>query len=98
MHISQAETQATYIHFPKQLDLFLPHLIDLISPHPHLKEQFPVRPGMREAWSVVVFIQHGDMSGTGGAAGRRTPVLYYYNKLVTGLLLSVQGEAGADLT
>lgn len=38
------------------------------------------------------------MGGASGAAGRRTPVLYNHNKLVAGLLFSVQGKAGADLT
>lgn len=47
---------------------------------------------------VVVFIQHSDVSCASGAARRRAPVLYDYNKLVAGLLLSVQGDAGADLT
>lgn len=69
-----------------------------ISPDPHLKEQLPVRPGMSEAGSMIVFIQHCYMSGAGGTAGRCTPILNNHNKLETGLLLSVQGEAGADLT
>lgn len=66
--------------------------------HCHLKEQLPVRPGVSETGGVVVFVQHSDMSGASGAARRRTPVLYDNDQLVAGLLLSVQGEAGADLT
>lgn len=66
--------------------------------HSHLKQQLSVRPGMNETGGVVVFVQHSDMSGASGAARRRTPVLYDHNQLVAGLLLSVQGEAGADLT
>ncbi len=66
--------------------------------HSHLKEQLPVRPGMSETGCVVIFIQHSDMSGASGAAWRCTPVLYDHNQLVAGMLLSVQGEAGADLT
>lgn len=57
--------------------------------HSHLKDQFPVRPCVHEARGVVVFIQHSDMSGAGGAARRRTPIVYDHNKLVAGLLLSV---------
>lgn len=53
---------------------------------------------MSESGGVVVFVQHGDVSGAGGAARRRAPVLHDHNKLVAGLLLPVQGEAGADLT
>jgi len=52
---------------------------------------------MSENWGVVIFIQHSDMSSTSGAAWRRTPILYDHNQLIAGLLLSVQGEAGADL-
>lgn len=66
--------------------------------HSHLKEQLPVRSGVNERGSVVVFVQHGDMSGARGAARRRASVLYHHNKLVAGLLLSVQGETGTDLT
>lgn len=76
----------------------LPSLTHQLSPYSHLKEHFPVRPGMRECWRVVIFIQDGDVSGAGGASGRRTSILYHHHKLVTGLLLSVQSEAGADLT
>lgn len=75
-----------------------PHLIYPISLHSHLKEQLPVRSGISKTGSVVVFIQHSDMSGASCAARRRTPVLYDHNKLVAGLMLSVQGEAGADFT
>ena len=72
---------------------------DQIYPtHSHLKEQLPVRPGMSETGGVVVFIQHTDMSGSCGTAGGCPPILDDHNQLVTGLLLSVQGEAGADLT
>lgn len=38
------------------------------------------------------------MGSASGTAWRRTPVLYDHNKLVAGLLFSVQGKAGADLT
>lgn len=68
-----------------------------MSLHSHLKKQLPVRPGMSETGGVVILIQHSDMSSTSGAARRRTSVLYDNNKLIAGLLLSVQGKAGADL-
>lgn len=64
----------------------------------HLNQQFPVWSGMSETRGVVIFIQDGDVGSASGTAWRRTPVLYDHNKLVAGLLFSVQGKAGADLT
>lgn len=75
-----------------------PSLSTAISLQTHLKEQLSVRPGMCEAGGVVIFIQYGDMSSAGGTPRWRSPVLHDHNKLVAGLLLSVQGEAGTDLT
>lgn len=66
--------------------------------HSHLNQQFPVWSGMGETRGVVIFIQDSNMCGASGTAWRRTPVLYDHNKLVAGLLFSVQGKAGADLT
>lgn len=52
------------------------------SPHSYLKQQFPVRSGVSEGGSVVVFIQDSDVSRASGAAGGCTPVLNHHNKLV----------------
>lgn len=84
-------------HVPKELDISLPqHDLSNLC-HSHLKEQLPVRPGMRETRGMVIFVQHSDMSCASGTARRRAAVLYHHNNLVAGLLLSVQGKAGADL-
>lgn len=53
---------------------------------------------MCENGCMVVFIQHSDVNCACSTAGRCTSILYNHNKLIARLLLSVQGEAGADLT
>lgn len=64
---------------------------------PHLQQQLPVGPAVAERRSVVVVIQHGDVSRAGGAPGGRSPVLDHHHQLVARLLLSVQAQTGADL-
>lgn len=73
-------------------------MIYLIFFDSHLKEQLPVWPGMYESGGIVIFIHHSDMSCASGTARGRAAILYHHNKLVAGLLLSVQGNTGADFT
>lgn len=52
------------------------------SLHFYLKQKFPVRSGVGEGGSIVVFIQDSDVSRASGTAGGCTPVLNHHNKLV----------------
>lgn len=87
--------------------------LTLLCPHPPQPAPSPAHQGlsrstylhgqllasrdMKKSRSVVVLIQHSDIDGSRGTAGRCSSILHNHQQLVAGLQLPVQAVLGAEL-
>lgn len=63
----------------------------------YLHGQLLATSDVKENRSVVVLVQHGDVDGSCGTAGRCSPILHNHQQLIAGLQLPVQAVLGAEL-